>query len=208
MNLSMTGASIIVLLVVTGVASGTYYPETDCSSWERMCAHWCEKSGKHYGPGFGCNSCGCICSRLCKAMGGHEGGDNHEPKESPSKAPLPTPDSPPQEAPRVTPSPRPTRTPRALPSSSPHAAPSKSPRPSPKGEENPTSGYPSGTGQCEVCSKENFQAVNRYRGQMGAGSLKWNDDLAAKAKAHSKWMFDRKLMEHSTYGGWENIAMR
>lgn len=200
----------VTLLIMSGMALGHYNQgiETGCRTCECVCTRWCEVYGSHYISYAGCASCGCMCARWCEASKDYHGDDDREQEKRPSSSPEPDADSAPRKTPRVAPSPAPTRTPRPLPSRSPRAAPSKIPQPSPKHEGNQPSGYPSGTGQCETCSKENFQKVNQYRGQMGAGSLKWNDDLAQKAKAHSKWMFDRDLLEHSTYGGWENIAMR
>lgn len=70
----------------------------------------------------------------------------------------------------------------------------------------PSDGLPTSIGECVVCSRKNMEFVNIYRRSIGAQAVRWDDGLAIQAAAHSKEMWSRKSLYHSTYEGWENVA--
>lgn len=102
----------------------------------------------------------------------------------------------PTAAPRITAAPtaKPTAVPTAKPTARPTAVPTAKP-----------TARPAETPVVEVNAsaneKEVYELVNKVRAQNGLSQLKWADDLAAVARAHSRDMINRKFFSHNNPDG-------
>lgn len=59
--------------------------------------------------------------------------------------------------------------------------------------------------RCHHCDATNLQLLNKYRASNHKASLIWNPTLAGMAAAHSQYMYDTRILQHSNYGIAENI---
>ena len=91
---------------------------------------------------------------------------------------------------KPTAAPRATNAPTAKPTAVPAAKPTAAPVETPKVEVNASAN-----------EKEVYELVNKVRAQYGLSQLKWADDLAAVARAHSRDMINRKFFSHDNPDG-------
>ena len=98
----------------------------------------------------------------------------------------------PTAAPRPTAAPvaKPTAAPTAKPTAVPTAKPTAVPTEAPVVEVNASAN-----------EKQVFELVNKVRAQNGLSQLKWADDLAALARAHSRDMINRRFFSHNNPDG-------
>lgn len=98
--------------------------------------------------------------------------------------------------------PGPTNAPASKPTSAPIAKPTARPTAAPTAM--PTAA-PTEASMVEVNASANekqvFELVNKIRAQNGLSRLKWADDLAALARAHSRDMINRRFFSHNNPDG-------